>query len=125
MGLFDLSGQADSIRPLKYSGPVDGPAGRQPYSYQSQGQFFPTEFNNGPACPMPAPAMSYSLVSQCPFNSVSNFHTGGVLMAMGDGAVKFWTYDRLNALMPSPANTTLGEALATRAGGEPIDGESH
>jgi prepilin-type N-terminal cleavage/methylation domain-containing protein len=126
-GWWDWSTCPDTrtpIRPLTSGGvPVDGPAGRPPYSMTALGEFYTTAFNNGPACPLPGGPMPYSLASQCPFNSVSSFHTGGLLMAMGDGAVKFWTYDGLNAMVPSPPNTTLGEALVTRDGGEPVAGE--
>jgi prepilin-type N-terminal cleavage/methylation domain-containing protein len=119
-GWWDFSTLRDTRTPIRGSTaftPVDGlpnaTGNNLLYTYeQSPGSWPPPT-----PCPMPAVAEPYSLVSQCPFNSVSSFHPGGLLMLFTDGSVRFMTYSGINAFLPN-STRTLGEALSTRAGGE-------
>jgi prepilin-type N-terminal cleavage/methylation domain-containing protein len=120
-GWWDYPTAYDTRTPARaYSsgGPVDGQAGTY-----SDGLFYSTATNGGAACSNPAIAQAASTASQCPFNSISSFHTNGALIVNADGSVHFMTYDGLNSYVPNftPA-TTLGEAMATRAKGEPLSG---
>jgi len=86
----------------------------------TKGIWYQNAYNNGPACPLPGGLSTFSTSSQCPFNSVSSFHPGGVLFLFDDGSVHFLT-DRINAVIPG-LNVTVIEALVTRRGGEGIPG---
>jgi prepilin-type N-terminal cleavage/methylation domain-containing protein len=99
---------------------VDGPAGGYVSGYALYSNA--GGFSNA-ACPNPAITLPASQVNQCPFNSVSSFHLGGAQMVFADGSVHFLTYDGMNSFLNSPPNTTLIEALASRAKGEPIPGD--
>jgi prepilin-type N-terminal cleavage/methylation domain-containing protein/prepilin-type processing-associated H-X9-DG protein len=87
------------------------------------GLFYTSSTTGGAACSNPATAQPASTADQCWFNSVSSFHPGGALMLFADGSVHFMTYGGLNSFVPGIASTTLGEALSTRAKGEPIPGD--
>jgi prepilin-type N-terminal cleavage/methylation domain-containing protein len=102
--------------------PVDGPAGH--YYTVSGSPFYSSAggFSNA-SCPNPAITMAASQINQCPFNSVSSFHLNGAQLVFCDGSVHYMTYDGMNTPLVNPLNTTLVEALATRAKGEPIPGD--
>jgi prepilin-type N-terminal cleavage/methylation domain-containing protein/prepilin-type processing-associated H-X9-DG protein len=104
--------------------PVDGPAGGQPWNEVAGGEPFNifTGYSTT-ACPNPAITMPANTISQCPFNSISSFHSGGAHVVFADGSVHFMQYEGMNAPLASPTNTTLIEALATRSRGEPIPGD--
>ncbi len=106
------------IRARSNGGAVDG----QP-SVFADGLFYGSSTNSGGACSNPAVAQSGSTVDQCPFNSVNSFHAGGALFLFADGSVHFLTYGGINSFLPGAPSTTLGEALSTRAKGEPIPGD--
>jgi type II secretory pathway pseudopilin PulG len=74
-------------------------------------------------CPNPAVYGPGSVTSNCSFNSVNSFHTGGASFLFDDGSVRFLTYN-VNALIPglSPPTSIL-EALVTREGGELVPGD--
>jgi prepilin-type N-terminal cleavage/methylation domain-containing protein len=106
------------IRAFSTGGFVDGqPTVRANYW---QTPFFSESYFGGAPCTSPSVAIPASTVNQCAFNSVSSFHPAGVLMVFADGSVRMLTYDGLNSPLPAPGTGTLGEALATRAGGEGI-----
>jgi prepilin-type N-terminal cleavage/methylation domain-containing protein/prepilin-type processing-associated H-X9-DG protein len=122
-GWWDYPTMPDTRTPIRPKGAsvrVDGPAGVA--GSQASGTPFYSVQNtsNGAACPVPAVSGQASTVDQCPFNSVSSFHTGGAMMQFADGSVRFMTFNGLNTLINQ--TTTLGEALVTRSGGEPIPG---
>jgi hypothetical protein len=104
------------VRPVPGSLPVDGLS-----DSTSTGRFYTNAFDGGPACPTPGGLAAASTLSQCPFNSVSSFHPGGVLFLFDDGSVHFLT-DRINALIPG-TRVSLIEALVTRRGGETLPGD--
>jgi prepilin-type N-terminal cleavage/methylation domain-containing protein len=107
------------IRALSGGGRVDGSA-----TATAPGVFYTnSKTTGGVACSAPAIAQPASTASQCPFNSVSSFHTGGALLLFTDGSVHFLSYDGINGFIPNTLiSTTLGEALATRAKGENVPG---
>jgi prepilin-type N-terminal cleavage/methylation domain-containing protein len=87
---------------------------RYPFYYSDTGY-------SGNACPAPAVAIQGTLKSQCAFNAPASFHTGGFLVCMGDGSVRFMTISGANQTLTGPTGTTtvLG-ALGTRSGGEVV-----
>src|SRR5581483_2685903 len=80
---------------------------------------------NGAACPNPGVFGPTVIGSQCSFNSVNSFHTGGANFLFDDGSVRFLTY-AINAFIPSASPpVTIIEALVTRDGGEVIPGDAY
>ncbi|MFO0810355.1 MAG: DUF1559 domain-containing protein [Gemmataceae bacterium] len=79
------------------------------------GIFYSTEYPTG-SCPVPAGFQPALATSQCRFNAVSSFHTGGGPFLFDDGGVRFLTYDINNLIAGS--TVTISEALVTRNGGE-------
>jgi prepilin-type N-terminal cleavage/methylation domain-containing protein/prepilin-type processing-associated H-X9-DG protein len=71
-------------------------------------------------CPSPGVFSPASLRSNCAFNSVSSFHTGGANFLFCDGAVRFMPYTISRILIGVNPPTSIIEALTTRAGGETI-----
>jgi hypothetical protein len=86
--------------------------------------FYSMSANNGAptatatACPRPAAALQATLMSQCPFNAPTSFHTGIFQAAMGDGSVRAITYSGANAFIGGSTTVTVLQAMSTRAGGE-------
>jgi prepilin-type N-terminal cleavage/methylation domain-containing protein len=121
-GWWDYQTGPDTRTPIRarFGGSVDG----QPTVIANgwQTPFFSSSFSGGPACPNPAIATPSTVFDQCAFNSVSSFHNGGLFMLFTDGSVRFMTYNGINSFLPPNSNTTLGEALTTRAGGEAVPG---
>ncbi len=129
-GWWDFDTVYDTRTPIRarFSGVrVNGPAGQPPYCgggcVAAGGPFYGLARAGGGLCPSPAVAQPFSTADQCPFNSVSSFHPGGLYLAFADGSVRFLTYDGINAPLPTNANLTLGEALASRAGNEVVPGD--
>lgn len=116
-GWWDYPTMPDTRTPIRAftsgSGRVDGTTVTSSYN-----RFFDNAWNGGPACSGPSITEQASTVSQCPFNSVSSFHTGGAMLVFGDGSVRFMSFPAMNAFVPGLTNTTLGEALVTKRGGE-------
>ena len=119
-GWWDYPTGPDTRTPIRAStsgGLVDGLS-----NVVAEGLFFTSSRSGGPNCSNPAVAQPGSTTDQCSFNSVTSFHTGGVLFLFADGSVHFLTYGGINAPLPN-TTTTLGTALSTRAQGEPIPGD--
>ena len=76
-------------------------------------------------CTSPSVFSPASTTSNCAFNSVNSFHTGGANFLGDDGSVRFMTYG-INSFIPgmTPARTII-EAMVTRDGGERIPGDAY
>ena len=70
------------------------------------------------ACPSPAVAMQGTLLSQCPFNAPSSFHSGMFNVVLGDGSVRGFTISGANAFVAGSTTVSVLRAMGTRAGGE-------
>jgi hypothetical protein len=71
-------------------------------------------------CPKPAIFGPGITTDNCATNSVWSCHVNGGYFAMGDGSVRFITYDAGTSLVFSGGTQSIMQALATRAGGEVI-----
>jgi prepilin-type N-terminal cleavage/methylation domain-containing protein/prepilin-type processing-associated H-X9-DG protein len=94
-----------------FNGTIDGVANTfLEYPTQTSPAF---QMNDGgPTCPSPAYFAPSSLQDHCSGNHLGSFHSGGANFAFGDGSVHF---------LPYSASLILPQ-LATRAGGEVVDG---
>ena len=88
-----------------------GVAGTEVWANQAGTSWAGPAWGNGPPCPYPAYYGPGSLQDPCSYNHLWSFHTGGSNFALGDGSVRFISYN---------INYQTLLSLATRAGGEVI-----
>ncbi len=73
-------------------------------------------------CGSPSTPIAPTVRDNCAFNAPSSFHTGGFQAVMGDGSVRYMTFNAASTFV-SGTTTTVLQAMGTRAGGEIVPGD--
>jgi prepilin-type processing-associated H-X9-DG protein len=77
----------------------------------------------GSVCQDVGPSFGPPILSLLSGSNYSSFHPGGANFVFADGSVHFLSYSLVKQL-PDGSKTII-EALATRAGGEVVDGSNY